>query len=169
MPLQVRSLLAGSPTPVLAICLMLCACSPSKRSTPEADPAQPRAAAPQMTIETAGGRALTVTVEVARTDAEHQRGLMFRQSLEPDHGMLFVFDETAPHAFWMKNTLIPLDMIFIDGADEVTGIVESAEPQTSTPRIAGGPSRYVLEVAGGWCAAHGVSVGDRVRFDGLGR
>jgi hypothetical protein len=121
-----------------------------------------------VTIETAGGRTLTVTVEVAQNDAARQRGLMYRQSLEPDHGMLFVFDETAPHAFWMKNTFIPLDMIFIDGAGQVTGIVERAEPQTATPRIAGGPSRYVLEVAGGWCAAHGVSAGDRVRLEGLG-
>jgi uncharacterized membrane protein (UPF0127 family) len=122
-----------------------------------------------VTIETAGGRALTVTVELARNDAERQRGLMYRESLEPDHGMLFVFDETAPHAFWMKNTLIPLDMIFIDGVGQIAGVVERAEPQTTTPRTAGGPSRYVLEVIGGWCAAHGVGAGDRVRFEALGR
>jgi len=148
------------------MCVGLCACSPAKRSAPEAGPAQTRAA-PQVTIETAGGRALTVTVDLARNDAERQRGLMYRASLEPDHGMLFVFDETAPHAFWMKNTLIPLDMIFIDGVGQIAGVVERAEPQTTTPRIAGGPSRYVLEVIGGWCAAHGVGAGDRVRFDNL--
>jgi uncharacterized membrane protein (UPF0127 family) len=166
MFLQLRALSARCPAPLLAICLALSACSPAKRSTPEAGPARPRAA-PQVLIETAGGRALTVTVELARNDAERQRGLMYRESLEPDHGMLFLFDEAAPHAFWMKNTLIPLDMIFIDGVGQIAGVVERAEPLSTTPRIAGGPSRYVLEVIGGWCAAHGVGAGDRVRFESL--
>ncbi len=105
-------------------------------------------------------------VEVARTDAQREHGLMERRGLGPDSGMLFVFDETGEHAFWMKNTLIALDMIFIDASERISGIVENAEPLTTTPRI-GGPSRYVLEVNGGYCAVHGVSAGDSVRLEGL--
>jgi uncharacterized membrane protein (UPF0127 family) len=92
---------------------------------------------------------------------------MFRQRLEPGRGMLFVFPETSDHAFWMENTLIPLDMIFIDEGGRVVGAVERAEPLSREPRSVGAPSRYVLEVPGGYCAEHRVRAGDRVRFEGL--
>jgi uncharacterized membrane protein (UPF0127 family) len=116
-------------------------------------------------IETRAGARHVVSVEVVRTDAERARGLMERRELAPDAGMLFLFEETAEHPFWMKNTLIPLDMIFLSEEGRVLGIVARATPGDLTPRSAGGPSRYVLEVAGGWSAAHGVAVGDRVRFE----
>ncbi len=125
------------------------------------------AAAPRVVIETAKGARPSVTVELARTDAERARGLMFRKSLAPDAGMLFLFDESQEHSFWMQNTLIPLDMIFIADDGRIVGIVERAEPLTTTPRTVGAPSRYVLEVNGGWAAAHGVARGDRVRFEGV--
>ena len=80
--------------------------------------------------------------------------------------MIFVFDGEEERSFWMKNTLIPLDMIFIDGLGRVVGLVERAEPLTETPRR-GAPSTYVLEVAGGWAGEHGVRVGDRVALQGL--
>jgi hypothetical protein len=108
-----------------------------------------------------------VVVEVARTDADRERGLMFRQKLGADEGMLFVFPESRDHSFWMKNTLIPLDMIFIAESGTVVGVVQDAEPMTTTPRGVGAPSRYVLEVNGGWSAAHGVARGDRARFEGV--
>ncbi len=114
--------------------------------TPEARPAA------RVVVETRTGARHVVAVELARTDAERERGLMFRRELALDAGMLFLFDESVPHQFWMKNTLIPLDMIFI-GED----------------RAVGAPSRYVLEVNGGWSAAHGVRAGDRVRFEGVSR
>ena len=122
---------------------------------------------PRVVIETRGGARLPVAVELARTDAERERGLMFRRELAPDAGMLFLFDETAPHPFWMKNTLIPLDMIFIGEDGRISGIVARAAPGDLSPRSAGGPSRYVLEVAGGWAEAHGVAPGDRVKFENL--
>jgi uncharacterized membrane protein (UPF0127 family) len=81
--------------------------------------------------------------------------------------MLFLFDETAEHAFWMKNTLIPLDMIFIGDDGRVVGVVSRTTPGSLEPRSAGGPSRFVLEVNGGWAAAHGVAPGDPVRFVGI--
>jgi hypothetical protein len=105
-------------------------------------------------------------VEVARTPDELARGLMHRTSLAEGAGMLFVFPETAEHTFWMRNTLIPLDMIFIDEDRLVVGVVENAEPLTLEPRSAG-PSRYVLEVIGGWAARHGVAAGDRVAFENV--
>lgn len=117
-------------------------------------------------IESPSGRVSAVTVEVARSDAQLERGLMFRERLGPDDGMLFVFPQTGPHTFWMKNTLIPLDMIFIDEARRVVGIVERAEPLSLAPRAAGGPCRFVLEVNGGWSSAHRIAVGDRVAFEG---
>jgi uncharacterized membrane protein (UPF0127 family) len=83
--------------------------------------------------------------------------------------MLFLFDDTAERAFWMKNTLIPLDILFIDEEGRIVGIVERAEPRSERTRTVGRPSRYVLEVNGGWSAAHGVRAGDRVRFENVPR
>lgn len=108
-----------------------------------------------------------MAVEIARTDAERERGLMFRQKMGADEGMLFLFPDDADHSFWMKNTFIPLDMIFIAEGGTVVGVVADAEPFSTTPRSVGARSRYVLEVNGGWSAAHGVAKGDRVRFEGV--
>ena len=149
----------------LALAAALVACSsrpPAQVGRADAPPAPPR-----VVVESPSGRASAVDVELARTPAEQERGLMFRQALAPDAGMLFVFPDDRDHVFWMKNTLLPLDMIFIAEDGRVVGIVASAEPQTTTPRSVGTPSRYVLEVNGGWSEAHGVRPGDRARFDGL--
>ena len=105
-------------------------------------------------------------VEVARTEEELQRGLMFRERLAPRSGMLFVFPESSDHSFWMKNTLIPLDMLFISADGRVAAIVERA-PLDRASNDGGVASRYVLEVVQGWSRAHGVKVGDRVRFEGV--
>ncbi len=134
-------------------------------------PAEPVAAAPppRVIVVTAAGARLPVTVELARTDEERERGLMNRRELAPEAGMLFLFSENEPRAFWMKNTLIPLDMLFIDDGGRVAGLIERAEPLTTSPRDPGVPSRYVLEVNGGWAARHGVRPGDRVLFENVPR
>jgi uncharacterized membrane protein (UPF0127 family) len=129
----------------------------------------PMPSGPRVVVETAAGARHVVAVEVARTDAERSRGLMHRTSLPEDRGMLFVFDETEEHAFWMKNTLLPLDMIFLDDEGRIVGIVERAEPRSLAQRSVGAPSRYVLEVIGGWARARGVAPGDRVRFEDVPR
>lgn len=103
--------------------------------------------------------------ELASTPAQLAQGLMYRQELGPDRGMLFVFPEVTQTSFWMKNTLIPLDMIFIGADKRIVSIVENAAPQTTTPRSAEGPFRYVLEVEGGRSAALGLQAGDRVEFE----
>jgi uncharacterized membrane protein (UPF0127 family) len=81
--------------------------------------------------------------------------------------MLFLMPEDEIHTFWMRNTLIPLDMIFIQRDLVVAGVVENAEPRTDTLRSVGKPSSYVLEVNGGWAAAHGVGAGTKASFDGV--
>lgn len=108
-----------------------------------------------------------VRVEIARTTPDRARGLMFRRELPADHGMLFLFEDTSVQTFWMRNTLIPLDIIFLGEDRRVVGVVANAEPRTETPRTVGKPSRYVVEVAGGEAAAHGVGAGTRAVFLGV--
>jgi uncharacterized membrane protein (UPF0127 family) len=114
-----------------------------------------------------GSPATRVNVALARTPAERARGLMYVQNLPMDDGMLFLFEQEEDHEFWMKNTLIPLDMIFIRADLTVAGVVANAVPMTLDPRGVGKPSRYVLEVNGGWAAAHGVVADSRVDFQGF--
>ncbi len=113
-------------------------------------------------IVTRDGGRYAVEVELALTPKERATGLMNRRTLGADQGMLFVFRHQRNLSFWMHNTLIPLDMVFIDSAGTIVGIVENAAPLTETPRQVDRPSRYVLEVNGGWSAEHGVAVGDHV-------
>lgn len=150
----------------LGAAILLTACTDGDRAgTPRSPAAAP---SPRVVVETRGGR-FPVAVEVVRTDEARARGLMFRSALAADAGMLFVFEESGEHAFWMKNTLIPLDMIFIDDDGRIVGIVERAEPHSTRSRSVGAPSRYVLEVNGGWTRARGVAAGDRVRFENVPR
>ncbi len=114
------------------------------------------------------GAAVEVSLEVAATPAERERGLMYRTSLAEGRGMLFVFDEDRNHSFWMKNTLIPLDILFIARDGTVVGIHANATPQSTADVAVGKPSRYVLEVPGGWAARLGVAAGAQVEFRGLG-
>jgi uncharacterized protein len=102
-------------------------------------------------------------VEIADNDATRERGLMDRRYMAADHGMLFEFDGDAPVAFWMKNTYIPLDMIFIARSGVVTRIVANAEPLSERVIPSGGPCAAVLELNGGTAASIGLKVGDKVR------
>ncbi len=103
-----------------------------------------------------------VSAEFARTPDETERGLMYRTQLGDKSGMLFDLRERGEHDFWMRNTCIPLDMIFIDEDGTIVGVYEWATPLTETSRGVGCASRYVLEVAGGWARAHGVQPGKKV-------
>ena len=117
-----------------------------------------------LTVQSRGGTH-RFTVEVARTPEQQAQGLMHRQSLAPDRGMLFPYAPPQPVAFWMKNTLIPLDMIFIASDGRIVGIAANTTPLSTTPVSVGRPSRYVLEVAGGYAARAGIATGDRIAFD----
>ncbi len=99
-------------------------------------------------------------VEVADTDEERQKGLMFRQELADEEGMLFDFHEERQVAFWMRNTFIPLDMIFIAADGTVRNVHANARPQDPTSIPSDGPVRFVLEIPGGRAAEIGLDAGD---------
>jgi uncharacterized protein len=102
------------------------------------------------------------SVELATNDAERSRGLMFRKELPEGHGMLFDFESDRPVAFWMHNTLISLDMIFITGDGRILRIAENTEPLSDRLVPSGGPVRAVLEVIAGTARKLGIKAGDRV-------
>jgi len=112
----------------------------------------------------AGDGVVEVRVEVVSTPEALAHGLMYRSELADGHGMLFVFPEESDHRFWMKNTLIPLDMIFIGADGTIVGIHRDATPLSTAPVGVGRPSRYVLEVPGGWTGRTGVAPGQRVEL-----
>jgi uncharacterized membrane protein (UPF0127 family) len=127
-------------------------------------PTLPRA---RVLLRDAFGGVHPVEVEVAATPASRTRGLMWRRELPAGQGMLFIFPEEEVQSFWMRNTLIPLDMIFIQSGGRIVGIIERAEPLTLTGRSVGVPGRYVLEVPGGWSQTVGLKRGGAVEFQGL--
>jgi uncharacterized protein len=124
----------------------------------------PAPAVPRVVLTSPGQDPVSVAVEVVETDAARQRGLMYRKHLAPDAGMLFIFDREEQHSFWMHNTLIPLDMLFIKSDWSVLGIVENAEPLTDSLRNVPGASQYVLEVNAGFSRRHGLQAGTTVRY-----
>lgn len=102
-------------------------------------------------------------VELALTAEDQARGLMFREEMAPMAGMLFVYPRTRMVGFWMRNTLIPLDMIFVDEAGTVVKVHENAIPGDETVIESGAPSRGVLEINGGMAATLGIGAGDVLR------
>jgi len=125
--------------------------------------ARPAGAADQHTLEIASKTGVHVfAVEIADTEAQRERGLMFRKKLPEGQGMLFDFHQEQPVSFWMKNTYIPLDMIFIRGDGRILRIEENATPQSEWLIPSGGPVLAVLEVIGGTARKLGIAPGDRV-------
>ena len=116
-----------------------------------------------LTIESRGKRHAFI-VEVARTPEEQTQGLMHRQSLAPDRGMIFPYDPPQPASFWMKNTLIPLDMIFVRADGTIGSIAANTVPMSLEPVPSGEPVAAVLEIAGGRSAELGISAGDKVSW-----
>ncbi|MCA2981520.1 MAG: DUF192 domain-containing protein [Myxococcaceae bacterium] len=127
----------------------------------------PRLPSGRVTVALLGGKRVTFDVEVAATRGARTRGLMWRYALAESAGMLFIFPREQPLSFWMRNTLIPLDMVFIDAKGRVVSIIENAEPRTLDARPSAGPATYVLEVAGGTCARKGLRAGAQVTFEGI--
>lgn len=106
-------------------------------------------------------------LELAQTLEEQKRGLMDRRHMAADFGMLFVYETAKPQSFWMKNTLMSLDMIFIGADERIVSIVERAEPRSLTPRSSKGDAKYVLELIGGESSRAGIQRGDRVEFSNI--
>jgi hypothetical protein len=102
-----------------------------------------------------------ITAEVAASDASRARGLMFRQSLPTNHGMLFIFDNRTEHCMWMRNTLIPLSVAFIEDDGSIVNIVDM-KPHDESSHCATKPVRYALEMPQGWFAQKGIGPGARL-------
>jgi uncharacterized protein len=122
---------------------------------------------PAVILASGAGRDVKVQVEIADTPAKRARGLMYRNDLGEDQGMLFLFPAPVDQTFWMKNTPLSLDLIFIGSDLRIVGIVERATPFSTDSLSVSGPSQFVLEVRGGFCQRNGVKAGGAVRFEGL--
>ncbi len=119
--------------------------------------------AEQQTLEIASKTGVHVfSVEIVDNDADRAKGLMFRKELPEGKGMLFDFHRDQEVSFWMQNTYIPLDMLFIRGDGRILRIAENAEPLSTRMIHSGGPVRAVLEVIGGTARKLGIAPGDRV-------
>jgi uncharacterized membrane protein (UPF0127 family) len=114
-----------------------------------------------------GARRAVVSVEVASRPATREYGLMFRKQMDENAGMIFVFNAPKHQTFWMKNTILSLDMIFADSSGKIIGVVRRAEPFSENIDAVDGDSQYVLEVNGGFCERHGVKAGDVLHFEGF--
>lgn len=112
-----------------------------------------------------GQTVATFFVELALTPAEHQKGLMYRRQMKDDWGMLFIYPDEGTRSFWMENTFISLDMIFIDGKGRIVNIFEDVEPLTRTRRTSRGPARYVLELNAGRAGQVGLEPGQRMQLE----
>ncbi len=130
------------------------------------EPVKPIPAKTEIVFSTSQGER-RVQVEVVSSPAKIPRGLMYRKHLPPDHGMLFVFSTDKVRSFWMKNTLIPLDMLFVRKDGSIAGIERDTTPQSLESRSVGLPTRYVLELNGGWTAKYGVETGATLRIENL--
>ena len=117
----------------------------------------PAALAQLPTMELTAGIHL-IHAEIANTFESRAQGLMFRKYLGPNEGMLFVFPQAEPHCMWMKNTLIPLSVAFLDAQGRILNVAEM-KPQTETSHCAAAPAKFALEMSGGWFASKGLKAG----------
>lgn len=119
----------------------------------------------RLVVMTSGGER-SFSIEIADDWAERSAGLMFRKDMADDHGMLFVFQQTREVAFWMKNTPMPLDLIFV-GEDGRIIAVRQGEPQSEAVIDPGAPSRFVLELKAGTSAKEGIKAGDLLKHPAI--
>jgi len=153
--------------PIAALLLALLAACRTEPASNASQPAAPRTAPSgldlvQLTVAS-GARSHVFTVEMARTAAQQERGLMFRRALGPDEGMLFPYDPPRPASFWMRNTLIPLDLIFIR-PDGTIARIATGIPRSEAQIAVDEPVTAVLEIPGGRAAELGIAAGDRISW-----
>lgn len=153
----------GEPCELDRDCALYLRCFEGACKVPPAVDGDEVSDAPVVVIQTSKGEA-QFFMEVALSFEQQRRGLMFRPRMSDKWSMLFVYERDRANSFWMKNTLIPLDMVFINDANEVVGVVPEAEPLTTTSRSVGAPSRYVLEINAGLAAQFGIEAGSKVQF-----
>ena len=154
----------GGRSAALALLLVLAGATCSTEQTVKAADAETgKVFRIPVTVQTETGPVI-FQAEIADDPAERTRGLMFRESMDDDHGMLFLFPQPDQLSFWMRNTLIPLDIIFIKSDRTILGVVENAVPETTTSRMVPGLSQFVLEINGGRAAQLGIRAGQKVTF-----
>jgi uncharacterized protein len=143
-----------------------CAGTTSEPRATTTDPGDARASdLPTVTIDASGGEEVEVRVEIADDASERARGLMHRTALAENRGMLFVFPDEEVLSFWMKNTLIPLSVAFIDSEGRIVDIQDMKPLDDEPPSyVSSEPARYALEVNQGFFEEHGVKVGDRAEL-----
>jgi uncharacterized membrane protein (UPF0127 family) len=108
-----------------------------------------------------------IDVELAQDESKRELGLMYRDRLSENQGMLFVFDGDDTRAFWMKNTVLSLDMIFVNSKDEIVTIHKNTTPYSEQSYVSSKPARFVIEVNAGYTDRHKISVGDRIVWNRL--
>ena len=135
------------------------ACPPDDLATP------PKLRTGTVVFPEAGGK--EVTVEIVDTEQTKARGLMYRKAMPENQGMIFLFDRRKNHTFWMHNTCIPLDMLFIDDDGVIVGIEENTPTMDDSTFQVGCPSRHVLEVNAGFTRKHGIKAGQRIELRGI--
>ena len=160
----------AAPMAAAMLALLLGACAPASDSADSPHPAVPTpppAQASQKPPRAVLDDGFVIRLELALTPDEITQGLMFRPSLDEDRGMLFLFEVERVPSFWMKHTMIPLDLLFLDGQGAIVDLVENAQPCAAEPCPQYVPSRAVsavLEVSAGTVARRGLAVGDRIVF-----
>ena len=118
----------------------------------------------ELTIFKKDSTQVTLDIEIADTEYETQTGLMYRSSMKTNQGMLFVFDDVAPRSFYMKNTKIPLDLIFIDGNNKIVSFQKNAKPFDESSLPSNAPAKYVLEINAGLVNTWQLTVGDSISY-----
>ena len=121
----------------------------------------------RVTFSEADGKPIgNFQAEIAASNSAREIGLMYRKDFGDDDAMLFIFPSEAPRSFWMKNTYVELDMVFVSAANKIVSIVERAVPLTESPRASKGPAQYVLEIKGGRSKALGLHAGMIIKVEG---
>lgn len=115
-------------------------------------------------MKASGDTIRKIDIEIADTESERTIGLMHRRNMPDTQGMLFIFDEERPRSFWMKNTLMGLDILYLRADGEIESIAKYCVPKSERSIPSKGPAKYVLELTEGFCDIHGVKEGDRTSF-----
>ena len=156
---------------ILIICPLLTGCGGAPPAEKKEEPPakrevlkQEREYRPRLPVRRIIIGAETLSVEVADEPAERSRGLMYREYLPDSAGMLFIFDREAPHSFWMRNTLIPLSIAFVDAGSTITDI-RWMKPLDESHCLPSGPVRFAIEANRGWFSRRGIKPGTRVNLN----
>ncbi len=150
--------------PLLLILILASSCQNSPEPTPTTVPEIPFRVDGSLDFLRIGESILSLEIEIADTDSLRERGMMQRTSFPPESGMLFLFDRQEIRQFWMGNTPLSLDILFISNDSTIVDIAKYAKPYSDEPIVGGAPAQFVLEVPGGFADTRGIVEGDQVSW-----